>query len=119
GGAPGGASDDVVGEMGGVATDAVDEVGVAVVLEALAQHVGPGDGGDAAALTDLTAPIEDRQLEPGVAAAVAGSPDDAANSRCGEVERLHRPERANRPERNRFEHLGCEAASLGVVVDAA
>ena len=38
-GGSGGGGGDVVGDEGGVAADAVDEVGVAAVLEALAEHV--------------------------------------------------------------------------------
>ena len=41
---------DVLGDGPGVAADAVDEVRVAVVLEALAEHVGAGHRRDAAVL---------------------------------------------------------------------
>jgi hypothetical protein len=48
----------VLGDEVGVAADAVDEVRVAVVLEALAEHVGARHGRDPAVLADLTATVE-------------------------------------------------------------
>src|SRR5262245_45172752 len=55
---------DVLGDVPGVEADAVDEVGVAPVLEALTEHVDAGHRRDAAVLRDLAAGVEDRQLEP-------------------------------------------------------
>ena len=74
----GGRLDDVVGDERGVAADAVDEVRVAAVLEALTEHVQAGHRGDAAAVADLARGVEDREVQPRVGAAVAGRPDDGA-----------------------------------------
>ena len=46
-------------DEGGVPADPADEVRVAVVLEALAEHVQAGDRGDAAALPELAVVVED------------------------------------------------------------
>ena len=56
---------EVVGDEGGVAADAVDEVGAAAVLEALAEHVEAGDRGDAPVLADLAGGVEDGQRSQG------------------------------------------------------
>ena len=59
-----GSGADVIGDECGITADAVDEVRVAIVLEALSADVGPGERHDAATLADLTACVEDRETEP-------------------------------------------------------
>src|SRR5215203_1279871 len=76
----GGATGEVVGNERGVAADAVDEVRVAVVLEALTEDVQAVDGGDAAVLADLAAGVEHGDVQPRVAAAVARRPDDRGDA---------------------------------------
>ena len=92
---------DVAGDEGGVVADAVDEVRVAAVLEALAEHVQPGDRGDAAPVDDLALRVEDRHLQPRVAAAVAGGPHDGADAGGTGVEPGDRLGRAQPVERGR------------------
>src|SRR3954469_21951703 len=69
---------DVVDDEGGVVTDAVDEVGVASVLEPLADDVQPVVGGDPARLHDLAGAVEHGQTQPLVGPDVAGGPDHRA-----------------------------------------
>ena len=86
-----------------VAADAVDEVGVAEVLEPLAQHVRAGHRGDAAVLRDLAAIVEDRQPQPLVRTAMAGGPHDRRDpgGARGRVMRPPAPVRPRRPARLR------------------
>ena len=60
-----GSGADVVSDKRGIAADAINEVRVAVVLEALPEDVRPGERCDAAALSDLTVRVEDRETESG------------------------------------------------------
>ena len=86
---PGEVIGDVVGDEGGVTADAVDEVGAAAVLEALAEHVEARHGRDAAALADLA--VERRGRGPAATGRCAG----ARWPRSTEVI----PGRAGRPRR--------------------
>src|SRR5438094_5573433 len=77
---------DVLGDVVGVAADAVDEVRVAVVLKALAEHVGAGPGCDPPVLADFTVTVEDGEVEPWVGSPVPGGPDDGGYPGRVEVE---------------------------------
>jgi hypothetical protein len=57
------ANSDAKHDERGIAVDAIDEVRVAGVLEALSEDVRPGERCDAAALSDLTVCVEDRETE--------------------------------------------------------
>src|SRR4051812_38592186 len=70
------AAGEVAGDEGGVVAHAVDEVGVAAVLEPLPHHVQAFDRRDAPALDDLAVPAQHRHLQPRVLAAVTGGPHD-------------------------------------------
>ena len=72
--------DDVIGDVRRVAADAADEVRAAVVLEALAEHVQPRHGRDAAALAELAAVSSTGRRSHGYATAVAGRPDHGADA---------------------------------------
>ena len=103
----------------GVVADAVDEVRVAAVLEALAEDVQPGDRRDAAPLADLAVGVEDRDLQPRVGAAVAGGPDDRADAvaacRSSDVSRRRRAQPGGRARRRGPRAV--EAGGVDVVVD--
>ena len=83
-------------DEGGVPADPADEVRVAVVLEALAEHVQAGDRGDAAALPELAAGIEDGDAQPRVGPAVTRRPDDGADAGRSQVEPFQWCARADR-----------------------
>ena len=55
---------DVLGDVLRCAADAVDEVGVAEVLEALSEHIHARHRRDTAVLADLAVVVEDGQVEP-------------------------------------------------------
>ena len=109
---------DVLGDVVGVAADAVDEVRVAVVLEALAEHVGAGHGSDPPVLADLTVAVKDGKVEPWVGAPMAGGPDDGADPSSVEIERGGSANGSHRGDRFGVEHLGGQAASFDGGVDA-
>src|SRR6476659_690986 len=113
---PGG---DVVGEEGGVVTDAVDEVGVAAVLEAQAEGVQAVDRGDPPAVDDLAAGVEHRDVQPGVGPAVTGGPDDGADAAPAEVDRRGGGRRRQAAGANSLEHLALEVSGFDVLVDLA
>ena len=81
---------DVVGDEAGVVADTVDEVGVAAVLEALAERRrGPATGVTPRRWTISPLRVEDRDVEPRVGAAVAGGPDDRRDAVApAQVERV-------------------------------
>jgi hypothetical protein len=58
-----GSGAEVIGDERGISVDAIDEVRVAGVLEALSEDVRPGERCDAAAPSDLTVCVEDRETE--------------------------------------------------------
>ena len=70
--------DEVVGDPCRIPADAVDEVRVAVVLEALAEDVEAGHGRAPAPLADLAGPVEHGQVQPRIHAAMTGRPQHAS-----------------------------------------
>jgi hypothetical protein len=56
----------------GVEPRAVDEPGVAPVLEALPDDIDAGRGRDAAVLLDCAGPVGDREVQPRIVRAVTG-----------------------------------------------
>src|SRR5215213_3490718 len=77
---------DLSGDEGGVVADAVDEVGVTAVLEALADDVEAVHRRDAAALGDLAGAVEDGQAQPRRGPPVAGGPDDGGDAVAAQIE---------------------------------
>src|SRR3954468_12067226 len=69
-----------------VVTGAVDQVGVASVLEALAHGVDARGSGDAAVLADAAVRSRDGQPQPGVVRPEAGGDDDGADALGPQVE---------------------------------
>ena len=106
------------GDVRGVVADAVDEVRVAPVLEALPDHVETGDGGDAAPLDDLAVGAQDGNVQPRVRAAVAGGPHDRGDAVPPGVEPRDRLGREEFGGRDGGENLTVEAGRGDVVVDA-
>ena len=94
-----GSTGEVVGDEVGVAADAVDGVAVAGVLEALTEHVEPGQRCDTAPVADLAVLVQHGHVQPRVGAAVAGRPHHGVDAPVGQVEPVRcrcRPERRDR-----------------------
>src|SRR5918994_5958790 len=105
-----GSANEVVGDEGGVAAHAVDAVGVAGVLEVLAEDVQPGQRGDTSPLADLTESVEDGQVEPRIRAAVPGRPHHAGDAAVVQVEPMRNRSGPDGRERLGVEHFVGEAA---------
>src|SRR5262245_26037052 len=113
----GATSDDVVGNKGGVPPHAADEVGAAPVLEPLPEDVEPGHRRTAAALPELAVPVQHRQLQPWVGAAMAGGPHHAGDARGAQVEGPVQVWCGDGPGRLRGEYLAGQAVRRDVLLD--
>jgi len=101
----------------GVPADPADEVRVAVVLEALAEHVQAGNGGDAAALPELAVGVEDGDAQPRVGPAVAGRPDHGADARLSQVQFVDHRCGPDCRDRLGVEDLAAQPVGVDVGVD--
>jgi len=104
-------------DEGGVPADPADEVRVAVVLEALAEHVKAGNGGDAAALAELAVGVEDGDAQPRVDPAVAGRPDDGADACLSQVQFVDHRCGPDGRDRLGVEDLAAQPVGVDVGVD--
>src|SRR5690606_16225036 len=77
---------DMRGERLCVRSDPVDEARIAPAHEVEPEDVEAGERADAAFVDDLAAGIEDRHVEPGIAAPVTGGPDDGPDARTIEID---------------------------------
>src|SRR5215471_10314296 len=111
-------SGDSVGDKGRVPPDPADEVGAAVVLEALSEDVKPGHRRTAATLLDLAVPIEHRHQQPWVGPAISGGPQHGADPGCTQIELPYAGGSDDGPARLRGEYFGGQPIRRDVVLDA-
>ena len=77
---------DVMGELGGVGADAVQEARVPATHEVEAERVQARLRRDAALVPELAPVVQDRDVEPRVLAAIPGRPHDGADAGRPEIE---------------------------------
>ena len=80
----------MIDNVAGVVSCAVDEAGVAAMLEVLTNDVQARYRGDATPLADRAVRRQDRHVQPGVVWTVAGGDDHRPDVLAGKVKSRHR-----------------------------